>query len=53
MTILTLKAPITTAADDIQIYFFIVFFFFFFFSEKMIRDISCESFPRQRVHMKH
>ena len=44
---LTLKAPITTAADDIYKYLFIVF-------EKKIRlDISCESSARQRIHMKH
>ena len=35
-TVLTLVAPITTAADDIYKYFFIVF------SEKIRLDISCE-----------
>ena len=41
---LTLKAPITAAANDIHKYFFIVFFFFsFFFSEKIRLDISSES----------
>ena len=44
---LTLKAPITTAADDIYKYFF------FFFSEKIRLDISCQSSARQRIHMKH
>ena len=44
---LTLKAPITTAADDIYKYFFIVF------SENVRLDISCESSARQRIHMKH
>ena len=44
---LTLKAPLTTAADDIHKYFFI------FFSEKIDFDISCESSARQRIHMKH
>ena len=41
-----LKAPVTTAADDIHKYFFS------FFSEKMRLDISCESSARQRIHMK-
>ena len=49
---LTLKAPITTAADDIHKYFFIVFFFFLFL-EKIRLDILCESSARQRIHMKH
>ena len=44
---LTLKALITTAADDIYKYFFI------FFSEKIRLDISCESSAIQRIHMKH
>ena len=44
---LTLKALITTAADDIPKYFFIVF------SEKLRLDVSCESSARQRIHMKH
>ena len=44
---LTIKAPVTTAADDIYEYFFIVF-------QKKIRlDISCESSAWQRFHMKH
>ena len=42
-----IKAPITTAADDIYKYFFIVF------SEKIRLDISCESSARQRIHMKN
>ena len=44
---LTLKAPITTAADDIQKYFFIVF------SEKIRLDVSGESSAGQRIHMKN
>ena len=36
---LTLKVPITTAADDIHKYFFIVTFFF---SEKIRLDVSSE-----------
>ena len=43
---LTLKATITTAADDIHLYIF-----FFFFSEKIRLDNSCESSARQRIHM--
>ena len=38
---LTLKAPITTAADDI--YLFIYLFIFIFFSKKTSLDISYES----------
>ena len=44
---LTLKAPITTAADDIHKYFFIVF------SEKIRLDVSSESSARQRIHLKN
>ena len=44
---LTLKVPITTAADDIHRYFFIIFL------EKIRLDFSCESSARQRIHMKH
>ena len=44
---LTLKAPITTAAEDSLEYFFI------FFSDKIMLDISCETSARQRIHMKH
>ena len=40
---LTLKAPITTAADDIHKYFFIGFL------EKITLDVSSES----RIHMKN
>ena len=49
---LTLKAPITTAADDIYKYFFAVFFFF---SEKIRFGVSSESSARQRqmIHLKH
>ena len=39
---LSLKAPITTAADDSLKYFF------FDFLEKLRLDISCESFARQK-----
>ena len=42
---LTLKAPITTVADDIHI-------FFHCFSEKIRLDVSSESSARQRIHMK-
>ena len=38
---LTLKAPITTAADDIHNYSFIFFFLFFFRENKL--DVSSES----------
>ena len=44
---LTLKAPITTAADDIHKYFFI------FFPEKIRLDVSSESSAKQRSHMKN
>ena len=44
---LTLKAPITTAADDIHKYFFIVFL------EKIRLDVSSESSARQRIHVKN
>ena len=44
---LTLKAPITTAADDIHKYFFHCF------SEKIRHDVSSESSARQRIHMKN
>ena len=47
IVLLTLKALITTAADDIHKYFFIVF------SEKIRLDVSCESSARQRIHSKH
>ena len=43
---LTLKAPITTAADDNFV------LFFFYFSEKTSLDISCESSAWQMIHMK-
>ena len=42
---LTLKAPITTAADDI--------YTFSLFSEKIRLDVSSESSARQRINMKH
>ena len=40
---LTLKAPITTAADDN---------FFYYFSEKTSLDIPCELSAWQTIHMK-
>ena len=40
---LTLKAPITTAADDIHKYFF------YCSSRKIRLDICCESSARQRI----
>ena len=43
---LTLKVPITTAADDIHEYFFSVFL------EKIRLDVSSESSARQRIHLK-
>ena len=42
---LTLKAPITTTADN-------TFFFFFFFSEKISHDIWCESSVKLTIHKK-
>ena len=47
---LTFKAPITSAADDILV---TVFFFFIVFSEKIRLDVSSESSARQRIHLKH
>ena len=44
---LTLKVPITTAADNN-----FSFFFFFYFSEKTSLEISCESSAWQTIHMK-
>ena len=44
---LTLKALITTAADDIHKYFFHCF------SEKIRLEVSSESSARQRIHMKN
>ena len=44
---LTLKAPITTAADDIHKYFFHCF------SEKIRLDVLCESSAWQGIHFKH
>ena len=46
-SLLTLKAPIATAADDIHKYLFNCF------SEKIRFDVSSESSARQRIHMKH
>ena len=45
--LLTLKAPIMTAADDILKYFF------YCLSEKIRFDFSSESSARQRIHMKN
>ena len=42
---LTLKAPVTTAAEDIHKYFPL-------FSAKIRLDVSSESSARQRIHMK-
>ena len=44
--LLTLKAPITTAADDIHKYFSL-------FSEKIRLDVSSDFSARQRIHMKN
>ena len=43
---MTLKAPITAAADDTHKYFFIV-------SKKIRLDVSSESSARHRIHMKN
>ena len=48
MKALTLKAPITTAADDMHKYFFIVLQI-----KKKRLDVSSESSARQRIHMKN
>ena len=47
LKILTFKAPIRTAADDIHHYFFHCF------SEKIRLDVSSESSARQWIHMKN
>ena len=47
LSVLTLKVPIMTAADDIHKYFFHCF------SEKIRLDVSCESSARWRIHMKN
>ena len=44
---LTLREPITTAADDIHKNFF------HYFSEKIRLDASSESSARQRILLKH
>ena len=46
VSILTLKVPITTAADNSLEYFFHCF------SDKILLDISCESSAWQRIHKK-
>ena len=43
---LTLKVPITNAADDNFDHFFFFIYCCFFFSEKASFDISCESSAR-------
>ena len=48
-SVLTLKEPITTAADDIFKYMYI---YFLYFSKKISIDISWESCARQTIHMK-
>ena len=45
MKMLTLKAPITTAAD--------IYKYFSLFLEKIRLDVSSESSARQRIHMKN
>ena len=45
--LLTLKAQITTATDDIHKYFF------YCYSEKIRLDVSSEFSARQRIHMKN
>ena len=45
-----LKKPITTAAETILKYTFLLFIFFF--SEKIMLEISCESFVRQMINIK-
>ena len=47
LSLLTLKAPITTAADDGHKYFFIVFL------KKIRLDVSSASSARLRIHMKN
>ena len=46
--LLTLKAPITTAADNIHKYIV----FFHCFSVKIRLNVSSESSARQRIHLK-
>ena len=46
--LLTLKAPITTAADDTFKY---TFFYIFFYYKRSL-DISCELSAKQRINMK-
>ena len=57
---LTLKALIRTAADEILILIFIYFLFFFYFfifffdfSSKICLDVSCKSSAKQTIHMKY
>ena len=46
LDILTIKAPITTAADDIHKYLSIVF-------QRKLDDVSSESSARRRIQMKN
>ena len=46
--LLTLKAPVTTKADNN-----FDFFFFFYFQMKTSLDISCEASAKQTIHMKY
>ena len=41
--VLSVKVPITTAADDILKYIFFFFFFFFFLKNKIRPGISCSN----------
>ena len=43
---LTLKVPITTAAEDP------FNFYYYYYSQKISLDISCESSAKQMIHMK-
>lgn len=45
----TPKATVKTAADNILSFFFL---YYWYFSEKIRCDISCESFGRQKIHIK-
>ena len=47
---LTVKAPITTAVDDIHKYNLLGVFCLFFFLEKIRLDVSS---AEERIHLKH
>ena len=49
---LTLKAPITTKADD-NLFLIFFFFFNFTFQKKTSLEISCESSAKQTIYMKY